>query len=139
MLWKFSFLYSDKVRWLLRWFICEVEVSQLIWQHFYPVHFIINLEGNHFGSRLKIPVSHQNSQTSKEIGADISIFLGSSVLYWHIVKQSSIFVTASIFNLWFLVRMFSKTLIVNYVVFPMQFWQTIPYYLWEILHRNRFE
>ena len=48
---------------------------------FYPVHFIINLEGNHFGSRLKTPVSHQNSQTSKEIGADISIFLGSSVLY----------------------------------------------------------
>ena len=28
---------------------------------FNPVYFIINLEGNHFGSKLKIPVSHQNS------------------------------------------------------------------------------
>ena len=30
---------------------------------------------------------HQNSETSEEIGADISIYLGSSVLYWHVVKQ----------------------------------------------------
>ena len=56
----------------------------------------------------------------KEIGADISIFLGSSVLYWHIVKQSSIFVRDPIFNLRFFVRVFSKALIVDYVVFPMQ-------------------
>ena len=48
---------------------------------FNPVHFIINLEGNHFRSRLKIPVSHQDSQTSEKIDVDISIFLGSSVLY----------------------------------------------------------
>ena len=74
---------------------------------FNPVHFNINLKGNHFRSWLKIPVSHQDSQTSKEIGADISIFLGSKNI------------------LRFLVRMFSKTSIVNYVVFPVQFWQTM--------------
>ena len=61
----------------------------------------------------------------KEIGADISIFLGSSVLYWHIVKQSSIFVRDPIFNLRFFVRVFSKVLIVDYVIFPMQLMQTI--------------
>ena len=48
---------------------------------FNPKLFIISLEGNHLGSRENMPVAHQNSQTSKEIGADISIFLDSFVLY----------------------------------------------------------
>ena len=70
---------------------------------FNPILFIISFEGSPFGSKESMPVSYQNSQTSKEIGLDISIFVGSSVLYWHIVKQSSIFVTASILNLRFFV------------------------------------
>ena len=82
---------------------------------FNPVLFIISFEGSPFGSKESMPVSYQNSQTSKEIGLDISIFVGSSVLYWHIVKQSSIFVTASILNLRFFVWVFSK--IVDYVAF----------------------
>ena len=45
---------------------------------FNPVFFIISLEGSHSQT---IFFSHQNSQTSKGIGADISIFLGSSVIY----------------------------------------------------------
>ena len=63
-----------------------------------PVLFIISLDGSHFGSRESIPISHQNSQNFREIVVDISIFLGSSVLYCHMVQPSSIFVTASIFN-----------------------------------------
>ena len=54
---------------------------------FHIVLFILSFEDRHFESREYMPVSHQNSQTSKEIDADIS--------------------------------MFSKTLIVDYVVFPM--------------------
>ena len=53
---------------------------------FNPVLFIVNLEDSHFRSRENIPVLQQNSQTSKEIGADISLFFGSFVAYWHIVK-----------------------------------------------------
>ena len=55
-----------------------------------------------------------------EIGADISIFLGFSILYWLIVKKLSIFVSNPIFNPRFFVRKFSMALIVDYVVFPMQ-------------------
>ena len=40
-----------------------------------------------------------------------------------LLKQSSIFV--AIFNLPFFVRVFSKTLIVGYFLFPMQLWQTM--------------
>ena len=53
---------------------------------FNPVLFITSFYGSHFGSRENVPVSHQNSQTSIEIGADISIFFGPSVLHWHIVQ-----------------------------------------------------
>ena len=70
----------------------ELEYLSSYEYNFNPVLFIISLEGSHFGSRESIPISHQNSQTSKEI------LLGSSVLCWHIVKQSSIFVSASVFN-----------------------------------------
>ena len=66
---------------------------------FNTVHFIISLDDSHFGSRGNMPASHQNSQTSKEIGANISIFFGSSLLCWHILQKLSIFVTNSIFNL----------------------------------------
>ena len=48
---------------------------------FNPVPFV-SLEGSHLGSRENTPVSHQKSQVSKEMGAYISIFLGSFVLYW---------------------------------------------------------
>ena len=47
---------------------------------FNPILFIIGLEGSHFESRESIPVSHQNSQTSKQIGLDMSILAGCSVL-----------------------------------------------------------
>ena len=62
---------------------------------FNPVSFILSLEDRHIESRHGIitpwprenmSVSLQNNQTSKEIGANISIIFGSSVLYWHIVK-----------------------------------------------------
>ena len=53
---------------------------------FHIVLFILSFEDRHFESREYMPVSHQNSQTSKEIDADISIFFGSFVLYWYIVK-----------------------------------------------------
>ena len=91
------------------------------------VLFVIRSEGSHFGYSESITISHQNSQTSEKIGADVSIFLGSSVLYWHIVKQSSIFVIASIFNLRFFLWAFSKTLIVDYVVFPQEI---MTHYVW---------
>ena len=41
----------------------------------------------------------QNSQTSKEIGVDISIFLGYSIIYRHIVKHCYVFALVSLFNL----------------------------------------
>ena len=97
---------------------------------FNPVLFVISVEGNHFGSRESMPVSQQKRQISKEIGADISIFSGFSALYWHIVKQSFIFVTASIItiiNLRFFVWVFCKTLIVNYVSFP---YAVMVQYVW---------
>ena len=50
---------------------------------FNTVLFIISSEDSHFGSTENMPVSHQDSQTSKEIDADISILFDSSVLYWH--------------------------------------------------------
>ena len=62
---------------------------------FNPVHFIKSLAGWHFGFRESVPVSHQNSQTSTK---EISMFLDFSVLYWHIIKQLFVFVTASMFN-----------------------------------------
>ena len=46
---------------------------------FDPVLFIISLEGSLFGARESMSVSHQNSQTSKEIEVDISIFVCLSV------------------------------------------------------------
>ena len=46
-----------------------------------PLLYIKSLESSHSGSKESLPVSHQNSQNSKEIGIDISIFLDSSILY----------------------------------------------------------
>ena len=46
-----------------------------------PVLLIVSLEGSYFGSRESMPVSHQGSQTSKEIGVDTLVFVGSSVSY----------------------------------------------------------
>ena len=57
-----------------------------------PVLFIISLGGSHFESRESIPISHHKNQSSIEMAIDISIFLGFSVLYRHLVKKSSIFV-----------------------------------------------
>ena len=48
---------------------------------FNPVLFIMTFEGSYFGSRENTRVSHQNSQTFKEKGVDISLFLGSSILH----------------------------------------------------------
>ena len=41
--------------------------------------FIISLEGNHFRSSGSMSALQQNSQTSKEIRVDISIFVGHSI------------------------------------------------------------
>ena len=46
---------------------------------FNPVLFVISVEHRHFGSRENMPVSHQNLQTSTDIGADSSIHFGPSV------------------------------------------------------------
>ena len=91
-----------------------------------PVLFIITLDRNRFGLEKSMVFSHQNSQISAKVGVVISIFLGSSVLHWHIVKQSSIFVTGSIFNLRFFKWVFSKILIVDCVAFPDS---TMAYYV----------
>ena len=64
------------------------------------VHFTRILKGSLFGSWESIPVSHQNSQTSKEIGEDMTIFLGSSVLCWHMVKAIAHFCYSLNFHLW---------------------------------------
>ena len=89
------------------------------------VDFIKSLESFEFGSTECILVSHQHSQTSKKIGLGISLFINSSVLYWHIVKQSFIFIAASIFNLQFFVWVFFKTLMMNCVVFLMELWHNM--------------
>ena len=44
-----------------------------------------------------MPASHQNSQTSKKIEIDISIFFGYSLLCWRIVKHSCDFIAVSVF------------------------------------------
>ena len=46
---------------------------------FNPLLSIMGLEVNHFGSSERTPVSH--NQTSRQKGVDISILLGSPVLY----------------------------------------------------------
>ena len=61
------------------------------------------MEGSYSGSKESMPVSHQNTQSSKKIELYISMFLSSSVLCWYLLNQSSIFVTASIINLQFFV------------------------------------
>ena len=113
----------DKLQWLPWWCICEVEVSQILTTSLIPylLLYVWNIVIVDLG---KICLFHTKTNP-KEIDADISIFLGYSVLYWHIVKQSSIFVRDPIFNLRFFVRVFSKALIVDYVVFPMQLMQTM--------------
>ena len=83
-----------------------------------PVLFVISLDGSHFGSRESTPISHQNSQNSKETVVDISILLGFSVLYCHMVQPSSIFVTTSIFNCRSFLPVFLKILILDCVVLP---------------------
>ena len=88
------------------------------------IHFITSLQGSHSGQGESIPISNQNSQTSKEIEVDISVFLGYSVSYCRIVKHSCDFVAVSFFSFQYFV-----TLIVNYVVFPMQASHTMSSYL----------
>ena len=83
-----------------------------------PVLFVISLDGSHVGSRESTPISHQNSQNSKETVVDISILLGFSVLYCHMVQPSSIFVTTSIFNCRSFLPVFLKILILDCVVLP---------------------
>ena len=53
---------------------------------------MISLEGSHFGSRESTPFLHQNSQTSNEECADMSINLGLVIVFGLNVKKSSIFV-----------------------------------------------
>ena len=92
-----------------------------------PMLFIISLGGNHFRLWKSMLVSQQNNQTSKEIRVDISICSGSSVLYWEIVKQLSVFLTALIFNF----RLFDEcilrtwSLIVSF--YPIQLWLATRY------------
>lgn len=103
MLCEFSFL------WLGKWWCNrKFKVSQLISLHF---------ASSHFGSSESMPFSRQNTQASKEIGIDFSILLGSSVLYWHIGRKLSVFVTTSILNLRFFVWVLFKTWIVDCAVF----------------------
>ena len=81
------------------------EVINTLWYDyiFNPVLFIISLEGSHFGYRVSMLVSHQNSQTIKEIGVDISVFYAPIFLYWHKVEQW--------FNCWQLLQLQSSTMI----------------------------
>ena len=79
---------------------------------------ILSLEDSHFVSREN--VSHQNSQTSKEIRADryLNVF---RPLCFILTNCKVIVHFCHSFNLQPLifVGVFSKTLIVDYVVFPM--------------------
>ena len=73
-----------------------------------------------------MPVSHQNSQTSKEIRADRYLNVFRPLCF--ILTYCKVMVHFShSFNLQPLifVGVFSKTLIVDYVVFPMQLLQTM--------------
>ena len=49
---------------------------------FFSMIFIAGLESSHIGYRKSIPVAQQKNQICKEIAVVISIFLGSSVLYF---------------------------------------------------------
>ena len=49
---------------------------------FFSIIFIAGLESSHIGYRKRIPVAQQKNQICKEIAVVISIFLGSSVLYF---------------------------------------------------------
>ena len=81
---------------------------------------ILSLEDSHFVSRENMHVSHQNSQTAKEIRANryLNVFrpLCFILTYCKVIVHF-----CHSFNLHPLifVGVFSKTLIVNYVVFPM--------------------
>ena len=79
---------------------------------FHPMFSIKSWKGSNSRCRESMSVSYQNNQTSKEIGVDISIFVGTSVLYWHVVKQSFIFLQLSF-----------QPLIV--LLSPMELWHTV--------------
>ena len=66
----------------------------------------------------------------KQIEVDISIFLGYSGLYWHVLKHSCDFVSVSNFNFNF-VRVLSKTLIGDYVVLSQE---VMTYYVYLAEH-----
>ena len=96
---------------------------------------IISLEGSHFRYMESMPVSQQNSQISKEVGVDISAFLGSSVLYWHIAKQStncwqSLQLQSSTFDFLYECFLRVSTWIVSFP--PMQLWHTMSSLLYII-------
>ena len=92
-----------------------------------PMLFIISLGGNHFRLWKSMLVSQQNSQTSKEIRVDISICSGSSVLYWEIVKQLSVFLTALIFNFRLLDECIIRTWLLIVSFSSIQLWLATRY------------
>ena len=104
VLWKFSFLGYIKSN-----DYCDSASVKLKYINSYDynfdfVLFVVSLEDSHFECRESMLVSHQNLQIPKEI--DISIYLGSCILYWHIVKQSSILCLSFFWNLYPSLRRF---------------------------------
>ena len=90
-----------------------------------PVLFIITLDRKRFGLEKSMAFSHQNSQISEKVGVVISIFLGSSVLHWHIVKQLSIFVTGQSSTFDFLNECFRRFWLCIVLLSPIQLWHTM--------------
>ena len=84
------------------------------------IHFIATLESNHSRLGESMPVSYQNSQTSKKIERNISKFLGYSVLSGHIIKDSCNFVVVSSSILNFLYECFLRLLLWIVSFPPMQ-------------------
>ena len=58
VLWKFSFLCSGGVIWILRWCMCKVEVSHQMWLHFLSRACIKSLEGSDFRFRESMSLLH---------------------------------------------------------------------------------
>ena len=86
--------------------------------YFNPVLFPISLEWKAVILDLG-KVCLLNTKTSKQIEVGISIYIGASVLFWNgkAIFQLLATITTSTFILWLFVWAFSKSLIVDCVVF----------------------
>ena len=94
-------------------FLISLEISILAFIQ--VIHFITSLEGSISRLWRKHSCLQQSSRNSIEVEVDISIFLGYSVLYWHMEKHLCDSVVVASFNLHFFVTLFSMTLIVDCV------------------------